>query len=172
MDFQSVTQTLGNLGEFFGAIAVFATLGYLAVQIRETRKALIRDNERSLTSDLQVVSMKMAEHPELRRCFTKGIARWQDLEQEDAMALHMWLWSFFSCLEHATVDKKTGLFESELLNTYGEGAVNVLRAPGGKTWWDTNRSLFSQDLQEYVEMMLPKGTRTTFDVFNIPESDE
>lgn len=88
------------------------------------------------------------------------------------MALHMWLWSFFSCLEHATVDKKTGLFESELLNTYGEGAVNVLRAPGGKTWWDTNRSLFSQDLQEYVEMMLPKGTRTTFDVFNIPESDE
>ena len=59
MDFQSVTQTLGNLGEFFGAIAVFATLGYLAVQIRETRKALIRDNERSLTSDLQVVSPRV-----------------------------------------------------------------------------------------------------------------
>ena len=35
------------------------------------------------------------------------------------MALHMWLWSYFSCLEHATIDKHTGRFESDLLNVYG-----------------------------------------------------
>jgi hypothetical protein len=172
MDLMSMAQLLGNFGEFFGAIAVFVTLGYLALQIRETRKTLIRANERNLTSDFQAVSMKMAEHSDLRRSFRTGIARWQDLEEEDAMGLHMWLWSYFSCLEHATVDKQTGRFESELLNIYGEGAVNVLRAPGGKTWWDTNRSLFSQELQSYVELMLPKGTRTTFDVFNIPEQKD
>jgi len=113
--------------------------------------------------------MKMAEQPDLRRAFTTGIEKWQDLEQEDAIALHMWLWCYFSCLEHATIDKQTGRFESDLLNIYGEGAVNVLRAPGGRTWWDNNRSLFSQGLQDYVAVMLPKGTRTTFKVFNIPE---
>ena len=169
MDLISTAQLLGNFGEFFGAIAVFLTLGYLALQIREARKSLIRENERSLTSDFQAVSMKMAENPDLRRSFMIGIARWQDLEQEDAMALHMWLWCFFSCLEHARIDKQTGRFESGLLNVHSEGAVNVLRAPGGKSWWDNNRSLFSRDLQDYVEAMLPKGTRTTFDVFNIPE---
>ena len=132
MDFMSAAQVLGNLGEFFGAIAVFVTLAYLAMQIRETRNALIRANERNLTSDFQAVSMKMAEHPDLRRSFTTGIARWQDLEEEDAMALHMWLWCFFSCLEHAKVDEQTGRFESELLDVHGEGAVNVLRAPGGR----------------------------------------
>ena len=35
MDFVDTTQVLGNLGESFGAIAVFATLAYVAVQIRQ-----------------------------------------------------------------------------------------------------------------------------------------
>ena len=39
MDFVDTTQVLGNLGEFFGAIAVFATLVYLAVQIRQNTYA-------------------------------------------------------------------------------------------------------------------------------------
>ena len=34
-----VVQVLGNLGEFLGALAVFATLLYLAIQVREGAKA-------------------------------------------------------------------------------------------------------------------------------------
>ena len=39
MDLMSTAQLLGNFGEFFGAIAVVATLGYLAVQIRNNTRA-------------------------------------------------------------------------------------------------------------------------------------
>ena len=35
MDHQAFAQLLGNYGEFVGAIAVVATLGYLAVQLRQ-----------------------------------------------------------------------------------------------------------------------------------------
>ena len=63
MDFMSTAQLLGNFGEFFAAIAVFVTLGYLAVQIRETRKTLIRANECNLTSDFQAVSCKSLASP-------------------------------------------------------------------------------------------------------------
>jgi hypothetical protein len=47
MDHQAFAQLLGNYGEFVGAIAVVFTLGYLAVQIRQTnkiQKALTRQN--------------------------------------------------------------------------------------------------------------------------------
>ena len=40
MDIQGIAQLLGNFGEFFGAIAVVATLAYLAVQIRQNTNAL------------------------------------------------------------------------------------------------------------------------------------
>ena len=47
MDFMSTTQLLGNLGEFLGAIAVFITLIYLAVQVRHGREA-VAANTKSL----------------------------------------------------------------------------------------------------------------------------
>ncbi len=39
MDPMEIIQLLGNLGEFLGAIAVFATLLYLAVQVRDASRA-------------------------------------------------------------------------------------------------------------------------------------
>ncbi len=39
MDLQATAQLLGNLGEFFGSIAVFMTLAYLAIQVRQARNA-------------------------------------------------------------------------------------------------------------------------------------
>jgi heme exporter protein D len=172
MDHQAFAQLMGNYGEFVSAIAVFATLAYLAVQVRETRRTIIRQNERSLTADMVGVSLKMVDSAHLRKSYIKGVAKWQELEDEDAIALHMWLWSVFSSLEHATIDQATGRFESEILNVYGEAAVNILRAPGASDWYENNRSLFTTGLQDYIDVMLPKGERTTFDVFNIPERGE
>ncbi len=40
MDHQAIAQMLGNYGEFVGAVAVVATLGYLAVQVRQSKHAL------------------------------------------------------------------------------------------------------------------------------------
>jgi hypothetical protein len=39
MDIQGIAQLLGNFGEFFGALAVFATLLYLATQVREAGRS-------------------------------------------------------------------------------------------------------------------------------------
>ena len=42
-----ITQILGNLGEFVGALAVVATLIYLAIQVRHSAKLLEINNETS-----------------------------------------------------------------------------------------------------------------------------
>ena len=39
MDIEATSQILGNIGEFVGAIAVVATLAYLAVQVRHNKEA-------------------------------------------------------------------------------------------------------------------------------------
>jgi len=50
--------------------------------------------------------------------------------------------------------------------------VNILRAPGASDWYENNRSMLTLGLQDYIDVMLPKGERTTFDEFNIPERGE
>ena len=43
MDHQAFAQLLGNYGEFVGAIAVVATLGYLSVQVRANARITAMD---------------------------------------------------------------------------------------------------------------------------------
>ena len=158
---------LGSLGEFVGAIAVLITLTYLAVQVRQAKKTLVRQNERNLTSEMVSVTLRFVDSPELPRIYLIGVANWQDLTPEERVVLHAWLWSLFSPMEHATIDRATGLFENEIINVYAEGMLNILRTPGALQWYETNKSLFTQQLQDYIAEMLPKGHRTTFDVFGL-----
>ena len=52
MDLMSTAQLLGNFGEFFGAIAVVATLVYLAFQIRQNTLALKTSSLRTTKSQM------------------------------------------------------------------------------------------------------------------------
>jgi hypothetical protein len=53
MDHQAFAQMLGNYGEFVGAIAVVATLFYLAVQVRHSKNAT-EANTRSLEQSQEI----------------------------------------------------------------------------------------------------------------------
>ena len=45
MTLTDTAQLMGNFGEFFGAIAVVATLGYLVMQIRQASRATMFSSE-------------------------------------------------------------------------------------------------------------------------------
>ena len=45
MNLMDMAQLLGNFGEFVGAIAVVATLFYLAFQVRQSKEATERQHE-------------------------------------------------------------------------------------------------------------------------------
>ncbi len=53
-------QMLGSLGEFVGAIAVVATLVYLAIQVRHSKEAM-EANTRSLTESRQAMVAQTAQ---------------------------------------------------------------------------------------------------------------
>ena len=57
MTFTELSQLLGNLGEFIGAIAVVATLVYLAIQVRHSKEAM-EANTRSLEESRKLATVE------------------------------------------------------------------------------------------------------------------
>ena len=53
MTIMEMAQLLGNLGEFFGSIAVVATLVYLAIQIRHSSRQTETQIEQSQSPQVQ-----------------------------------------------------------------------------------------------------------------------
>ena len=72
MTLLDTAQLLGNIGEFAGAIAVVATLGYLAVQVRQSKRAV--DNN---TRETRAASTQAALDSEMT--FQSQILRYADV---------------------------------------------------------------------------------------------
>ena len=74
MDLMSTAQLLGNFGEFFGAIAVVITLGYLAVQVRHSKEAT-EAHTKSLRSAARFEAGKSWWEEALQMALSKDMAR-------------------------------------------------------------------------------------------------
>jgi hypothetical protein len=61
MDHQNIAQILGSYGEFVGAIAVVATLAFLAVQVRHSRDALTASMAQRRADALNQFSQSISE---------------------------------------------------------------------------------------------------------------
>jgi len=71
MDHQAFAQLLGNYGEFVGSIAVVATLGYLAVQIRQTKQMITSSLRESRNIGTRELFLSMATSKDLAEVWTK-----------------------------------------------------------------------------------------------------
>jgi hypothetical protein len=65
MDLNSTAQLLGNFGEFVSSIAIFVTLGYLAVQVRAGRIATVADHLSVVQSNNQLMLNQTIENSDL-----------------------------------------------------------------------------------------------------------
>lgn len=64
---------LAAIGEILGAIAVVATLGYLATQTRSLRSAATDTNRLTRASGVRIMSLEMAKDDVLRNSVAKSI---------------------------------------------------------------------------------------------------
>ncbi len=83
---------LGALGEFFGAIAVATTLGYLVVQIRQNTKTLKSSIYTDWASLSSTVHMMLANNVELfAGVYSEPDRKFRELNREQQLA-HQAYW--------------------------------------------------------------------------------
>ena len=79
MDHQTFAQMLGNYGEFFGAVAVVITLGYLAVQVRQSNQATRTNSQQAVFTNFYGLTADLVNDNETIGTIRKGFADWEGL---------------------------------------------------------------------------------------------
>ena len=79
MDHQAFAQLLGNYGEFVGAIAVVATLAYLAMQIRQNSAQLKINSYQTSVDRFQNQIANVTEDPAKFEMFRIGLTNYDEL---------------------------------------------------------------------------------------------
>ena len=149
MDHQTFAQLLGNYGEFVGAIAVVATLAYLALQIRQSNKLENAESIRTTTQNY-VNTILQIDPP----VFRTAMVDFDGLPGDDQMKIHNYLIAMFLIAQTEVKLSERGLGE---VSDYPAVLASWTRAPGIQKWWSVVESSFSSDFQTYIEELRELG---------------
>lgn len=151
-------ETLGNLGDFIGGIAVVITLVYLAIQIRQNtiqlrKGAEIARAEARFTS-VQAFSefrSHLITNPEVASLYYRGGKDIDALSPEDRLRYGLLLQDLFASM-HAVMEKMKVSTQEGYSRSYEELNIDLIMSlPGVARWWEDRKARFDPEFVEFIE---------------------
>jgi hypothetical protein len=152
MDLQSTAQLLGNLGEFIAALAVVATLIYLAAQVKQGKVALDANTEamereyqlraeealKEISESTAQMRRPMIQDAELAQLWLDGLSgkRLSEIDEfRFGSMAHESIWQ--SATMHGRI---LALGRADLSSSFVQSVTSQIRgSPGYAEHWDLNR---------------------------------
>ncbi len=135
---------IGAIGEILGAIAVFASLAYLAVQIRNNSNIAKAEAAREFANAWNVLVNSYFSDKEMTivtRRFLNGDT--DSIDEDDLLMAGARLDQ--TVFQHQAMLNlhEQGLISDELKDRIDNAVVLMLTSPGGKSWWRTTQHLYA-----------------------------
>jgi hypothetical protein len=154
MEHQAFAELLGNYGEFVGAIAVVATLAYLAIQIRQ--------NTRSNRVAAELECLKLLSGWVGRVSASKDAQRLYDLVADGSESLtpeesrhYIWLMGEFSWIvQTAFMQYRRGFLSRDAWAEFERMQVGMLQATLTREWWQNREAPYSTEFTSHIDRAL------------------
>ncbi len=150
-------ESLGNIGEFIGGLAVIASLIYLAVQIRQNTKSVRLRVEQAIKRDSFDLRRSSIENPEVVDLFIKALSDSDSLSPGERIRVNLICASTIEHLQHLFFLRNQGLVHWE---SQEEGLRGYLALAPYRQWWVSGREILQPKFVEYVErhiLPIPAG---------------
>jgi hypothetical protein len=154
-------QDLGSVGELVGAIAVVATLAYLAVQVRHSKEAT-EANTRQMRGQAfvdmsQVVRDQLTwlrDNPQALEVITKAQDSWEGLNHDEQRMATLWNMDEATYHELAFVLWQEGALDEASYLVREKYFLSLLATSGRRTWWDNYLYLLDQRFIDRINSRL------------------
>ena len=143
-------QDLGSLGEFIAAIATVATLGYLAVQIRQSTRQARLTATRELGASIHDGFVPLF-NPGFARIWRLGRHDPDQLDEDERAAFGMLLERQLYSFQNVVYQYDNGALERDQFESMVVLFSDLLSPPGGARYWSKNSSRFSPAVRAYFD---------------------
>jgi len=156
MDHQAFAALLGNYGEFVGAIAVVATLAYLALQVRlqnlEYRARSVHEILGGFRDAQAVFAERDVSELAARLVRAPSLDTLDDAELLRVINLVM---PMFRVWEEAFHYHKSGRLDSEVWDAIIAQNMQILGMKWGREVWSLRRHVFTKSFAAFVDTLEP-----------------
>lgn len=133
---------IGAIGEIVGAVAVVATLGYLALQIRHENAANSINAVNSILQGFEQLDLLLAQDESLAALFNKGLWSPEKLTDSEAAQFSWMLRLVSSCYLKLFRLYQEGLASQYEWENHMSQAAYMFGTPGGRIFMDGHSEAF------------------------------
>ncbi len=152
MDIQATAQLLGNFGEFIGALAVVATLGYLAVQVRQNTRSVNTATIFTIVQEANSINLRIVENSHTAKLFELGQNSPDELTPEELTQAQMLIRTVINLAAAGFWSKAQQPVPDDIWDSLRGSARNVGATAGGRRLLEANRELFPA---EFIDDLIP-----------------
>lgn len=147
-------ESLANLGEIIGAIAVVVSLIYLAVQVRQNTQAQRTENFSRALDRVAAMQAALSQDSEASVIFSKGVADPSNLRPRERMQFTWAMYELFGAFEFMFLASKTNSIPEEVWRRWSAAVAFWLSFSGVQTWWKMRPIPFTDSFSSYIESLL------------------
>ena len=152
-------EELGGIGEFIGALAVLASLVYVAREIRRNTKATRLATLQSALVSVQPIFDAPARDAELARIIRLGMIDSSQLTEDESTRLGNWLSSVLRQAENTFVQHQAGMLDDKSWAARAHQIRNFFSSPTVVKAWASASEGYHEDFRDWVNS-LPKDQAT------------
>jgi hypothetical protein len=143
-------EQLGGLGEFIGAMAVLASLVYVARELHEnnrsTRQAAM---QAAMLASQNVMALPVRDR-DLARVIRVGMATPDDLTEDEYDQFRFWLFLVLRVHEDMFVQHRGGVIDDETWGARARTVFILFGTPGGNRVWAAASNAYRPDFQAWM----------------------
>ena len=142
---------LGSIGEILGAVGVIASLGYLAVQIRQNTNVIKASSHHSLNDAFNGYLKLLIENERAADILALGVRDIGALDDRQRDTFYAVLSMLFNHFENTFLHHRQGLLDDEQWRRWVIAIGWYAGFPGIQVWWKNRAGVFPVAFREMVE---------------------
>ncbi len=150
---------VGAIGEIIGALAVVASLVYLAVQIRAQVREVRLTATRELARDYRSLLEEISRDDAMYSLYRKAIENYDDMPDEERIKIHIYFFTrLFGIHEQFYLHRTEGDIDPVFMESIERRFSEIAKLPGVGMWWQRNREIYSDAFRQHIDNLFSKGT--------------
>lgn len=141
-------EILASTGEWAGALAVVATLFYLARQIRQNSVQIRLNSSQIATNEYSGRIASVLEDPTRLKAFRAGLEDFAGLQKDEQALFHSIMLGFLLALANSRQLVAERVIENAVYEGWVQDFERILACPGAWEWWQTMSEMADPELYE------------------------
>lgn len=143
-------EELSYLSQIIGVAAIFASLVFVGLQIRQNTLATRAASHNSVSNALNDINRIFAENADLTKVWLAGMADRKALTPEERWRFDSTMRAYMHVVETMYIQVSLGAGDKSVLLAEEEGVRVAFASPGMRDWWAENPYGFCPEFRSYV----------------------